>query len=57
MSHPDVGPDILRQAHFNDRIWFAVSESAERSPGLVEGAFDAAERTSANITNLKALSR
>jgi len=44
MHHPSVGPDILRKSHFEGRIYFAGSETAERSPGLIEGAFDAAER-------------
>lgn len=52
MSHPDVGPNVLREAHAEERIWFAGSETARRSPGLVEGAFDAAERTVAGLTHL-----
>ncbi len=49
MHHPTAGPNILRQPHLNDRIFFAGSETAERSPGLIEGAFDAAERVAHNI--------
>lgn len=45
MSHPQVGPGILRDAHGEGRIRFAGSETAGRSPGLIEGAFDAAEQT------------
>lgn len=45
MHHPNVGPDILRQGHFKNRVWFAGAETAERSPGLIEGAFDAANET------------
>ncbi|MGI9350481.1 MAG: flavin monoamine oxidase family protein [Rhizobiaceae bacterium] len=44
INHPDVGPDVLRNFYFDNRICFAGSETAERSPGLIEGAFDAAER-------------
>lgn len=45
MAHPQVGPGILRDAHGEGRIRFAGSEAAHRSPGLIEGAFDAAEQT------------
>jgi monoamine oxidase len=44
MNHPSIGPDILRQVHFNGLVTFAGSETAEKSPGLIEGAFNAAER-------------
>ncbi len=37
-SHPEVGPDILRKSHLDGRIHFAVSEVANTSPGLIEGA-------------------
>ena len=53
ISHPDVGPDILRDAHANGRVWFAASETAIRSPGLVEGAFDAAEQTVATLLEMQ----
>lgn len=49
MHHPQVGPHILRQPHLNGRLFFAGSETAETSPGLIEGAFDAAERVYRNI--------
>ncbi len=41
--HPDVGPEILRQRHLNGRLVLAGAEVAARSPGLIEGAFVAAE--------------
>ncbi len=41
--HPDIGPAILRQPHLDGRLWFAVSESADISPGLIEGALSAGE--------------
>ena len=41
--HPDVGPDILRAWHLSGRLRFAVSETADLSPGLIEGAFAAGE--------------
>jgi len=49
MSHPDVAPDVLRQPHADGRVWFAGAETATRSPGLIEGAFDAAERIAASL--------
>ena len=49
MEHPSVGPEILREPHLDHRVWFAASETAARSPGLIEGAFDAAERTAQAI--------
>lgn len=53
MHHPSVGPDILRQSHFDGRVFFAGAETAKRSPGLIEGAFDAAERVAGAITDKK----
>jgi monoamine oxidase len=42
-SHPDVAPKILRRSHGDGRIYFAVAETSTRSPGLIEGALDAAQ--------------
>jgi monoamine oxidase len=47
MSHPDIGPAILRQPH--GRLCFAGAEVASQSPGLIEGAFAAAEATVAQL--------
>ena len=44
MSHPDVGPDVLRQAHAGGRIVFAAAETSDVSPGLIEGALAAGMR-------------
>jgi monoamine oxidase len=52
MHHPSVGPEILRSGHINNRIWFAGAEVAKRSPGLIEGAFDAANHAASNILKL-----
>ncbi|MGH1482375.1 MAG: flavin monoamine oxidase family protein [Geminicoccales bacterium] len=49
LLHPAIGPTLLRQPHAEDRLWFAGSETATRSPGLIEGAFDAAEQTAAQV--------
>ena len=51
MDHPEVRPDVLRQAHANGRLFFAGAETALRSPGLIEGALDAAERVAAAVLN------
>jgi monoamine oxidase len=47
--HPDVGPASLRQGHFGNRLWFAASETANLSPGLIEGAFAAGETAARNV--------
>lgn len=44
MSHPNVRPGVLRASHADGRLFFAGAETAQQSPGLIEGAFDAAER-------------
>lgn len=49
MIHPGVGPPVVREAHMGGRLLFAGAESATISPGLIEGAFDAAERVAAAI--------
>jgi monoamine oxidase len=46
-SHPEVRPGMLRQAHLDGRVWFAAAETAELSPGLIEGAMAAGERAGA----------
>ncbi len=52
MSHPETGPDILRSPHAEGRLWFTGAETATRSPGLIEGALDAAERTAGQLSAL-----
>ncbi|WP_296375993.1 NAD(P)/FAD-dependent oxidoreductase [Yoonia sp.] len=37
-THPAVGSTILRHGHLGGRLWLACSETAEQSPGLIEGA-------------------
>jgi monoamine oxidase len=53
--HPEVAPDILREAHADGRIVFAVAEVGENSPGLIEGAFDAAQVAAAALIEAFAL--
>ncbi|WP_093975896.1 flavin monoamine oxidase family protein [Boseongicola aestuarii] len=48
-NHPDVGPAILRQAYLGGRVRFAVSETSEASPGLIEGALAAGEKAAKDI--------
>lgn len=55
MAHPQVGPEILRRPIADNRVWFAGSETAQRSPGLIEGAFDAAERAVSGLLNASGL--
>lgn len=48
-AHPEVGPAVLRQAHLDGRVRFAVSEVSDVSPGLIEGAFSAGEQAALGI--------
>lgn len=49
MTHPTVGPDILRAPHLDRRIFFTGAESAKQNPGLIAGALDAAEHVATAI--------
>ena len=48
-QHPEVGPDILRQAHLGGRLWFAGAETAADHPGLIAGALHAGQSTAQRI--------
>jgi len=37
-AHPSVLANVVRDSHWNQSLWFAASETSERSPGLIEGA-------------------
>lgn len=52
MSHPDVGPDVLRQACAKGRVVFAAAETSDMSPGLIEGALAAGMRAARQILGL-----
>lgn len=52
-EHPDVAPDILRAPHLDGRVFFSVAETAVRSPGLVEGALDAAGAAAAALIEMR----
>jgi len=48
-AHPAVVSELLRAPHCEGRIYFSVSETASQSPGLIEGAFSAAENTANSL--------
>lgn len=48
-NHPELVSDAFRHLHADSRLAFAVAEVSARSPGLIEGAFDAAEQAAKNI--------
>ena len=50
-GHPSVRPQTLRNSYYDGNLVFAGSETAERSPGLIEGALDSAERAAKQIQN------
>ncbi len=53
--HPELTPNILREPHFDGRMVFSVAEIGTNSPGLIEGAFDAAQTAAAHIIEAFAL--
>lgn len=53
--HPELAPDILREPHWDGRLVFSVAEIGVNSPGLIEGAFDAAQTAAAHIIEAFAL--
>ena len=42
-SHPEVGPEIVRQPIWQGRLVFGAAETSRQSPGLIDGALFAAE--------------
>ncbi|WP_211301039.1 flavin monoamine oxidase family protein [Aliiruegeria haliotis] len=52
-EHPEVGPEVLRQGHLGNRLWFAASETAEISPGLIEGALVSGEATANRLLDTR----
>ena len=48
-NHPEVGPSILQEKQLDGRVWFAVSEVSERSPGLIEGALAIGESAALDL--------
>jgi monoamine oxidase len=47
--HPELAPASLRAAHFTGKLFFAVSETADVSPGLIEGALAAGVRAGQQV--------
>lgn len=50
MTHPTIGPSVLRVPAFDGHIVFAASETADQSPGLIEGAFVAGGRAAQQVS-------
>lgn len=50
--HPSVMSSEIRSAHLSDRLFLAGSETADTSPGLIEGAFQAGETTAAKVLSV-----
>lgn len=50
-THPSNLPEIVREAFWDQNLQFAVAETATQSPGLIDGAFEAAERAARTILN------
>lgn len=48
-AHPEIGPQMLRQSHLNGAVRFAVSETSDISPGLIEGALAAGQRAALDL--------
>jgi len=51
-AHPQVLPMVVRRPHCKNSLWFAVSETSERSPGLIEGALARADDVAIAITSV-----
>ena len=54
-SHPAPAPATLRGAQLGGRLRFAVSETSDVSPGLIEGAFAAGERAAQAVLALRSV--
>ncbi len=48
-AHPVVLANSVREPHCERSMWFAVSETSERSPGLIEGALARADEVASDI--------
>lgn len=49
-QHPNVLPEGIRQGDWDGRLLYAVAETSASSPGLIDGALDAAFRTATTLT-------
>jgi len=52
-QHPGVLPDLIRQSSWDGRLFFAAAETSAVSPGLLDGALDAAQKTAQLLCKLK----
>ncbi len=52
-SHPSQLSELIRAPFWNERLHFAVAETAKESPGLIDGALESAERVSQAILQTK----
>ncbi len=50
-NHPNVAPAIVRQSIWGNKLVFASAELAGQSPGLIDGAFVAAELAAHTLGN------
>lgn len=48
-THPQVLSKWVREAHCENSMWFAASETSDRSPGLIEGALARADQVASDI--------
>lgn len=48
-AHPSQLPDVVRKPLWSNNLHFAVAETATGSPGLIDGAFESAERATNSI--------
>jgi monoamine oxidase len=49
ISHQMFGHEAFRGPSFGDRLYWTSTETANTSPGHIEGALEAAERTAGQI--------
>lgn len=52
-AHPQVLAQRVRDAHCARSLWFGVSETSTRSPGLIEGALARADQLSSDILSAR----
>lgn len=52
MTHPSVMKKQVRASYWNNKLWFASSETSPVSPGLIEGAFARADEVAEQIIKL-----
>jgi monoamine oxidase len=48
-EHPRRLTDLMRDGHCDDRLFFAVAETATESPGLIDGALESGRRAALQV--------